>query len=246
MKIKYILPVIFLFLSTAAFASYEEALELFMEEKYDESLKMIADELDISRDLEPGAPNYKQRYLAAHDHWKLGNTGSAIAHFKRCMDIEKQNPDPLIDLSLLMLDQKKYGDARYFARKAVELVESSIPYYVLGNVSLAQRNYWRAKEYFEKAVSLDPGLHIAYNGLGMTLMNLKKYSEANTAFSAALAISPDSSEILNNTAMSLQKMGNLNEAYGYFSSAIAKDPDNPVLKKNMERIKRLIEENKSH
>jgi tetratricopeptide (TPR) repeat protein len=235
---------IILFTSSSVFASYKEALDLFIENKYQDSLRIIAGELDVQKDMIPDSSNYKLRYLAAHNHWKLKNTGSAIAHLKRCMEIQKTNQDPLIDLSLIFFEDKKYGDAGFYALKAAGMKESPMPYYVLGNISLEQKNYWKAKEYFEKAISIDPGMSIAYNGLGIILMNLNKYSEANTAFSAALALSPDSPEILNNIAASLKRLGKTNEAYGYYSSAIAKKPDNIVIKKNMDALKNIIDKNK--
>ena len=107
----FILFVIFITLSTAASASYKEALTMFEAKMYKDSLKMIASELDISRDLEENSPNYNLRYLAAHNHWKLGNLGSAIVHFKKCAEMKKEIPDPIIDLSLLMLDFKRYSEA---------------------------------------------------------------------------------------------------------------------------------------
>ena len=234
-----------LFLSSGAHASYKEALNLFLQNKYQDSLRIIAGELDAQKDMETNSPNYNLRYLAAHNHWKLNNAVSAIAHLKICAEIQKNNQNPLIDLSLIFLENKKYADANLYATKAINTKESALPYYVLGNIYLDQKNYWKAKEYFEKAVSIDPGMSISYNGLGITLMNLDKYSEANTAFSAALAMFPDSPEIMNNIAISLKKLGKINEAYGYSSTASAKKPDNPVIRKNMADLKNIIDKNKT-
>ncbi len=242
----FLILIAIIFMNSVALASYEDALELYTEQKYKKSLKMIADELVIEKDLEPESSNFKLRYLAAHNHWKLGNTGSAIAHFKRCTEIQKENPDPLIDLSLLFLDMARAGDARFFAKKALKIKEDPIVYYILGNISVARKYYWKAKEHFEKAISIDPELYIAYNGLGITLMRLKKYSEANTAFSAAMAMSPESPEILNNMATCLKRMGKLNEAHGHYSTAIAKVPDNKVILNNMNHLKKLIALEKSN
>ncbi len=225
-------------------ASYKDALELFSEHKYKESLQMIAGELDITKDMESDSPNFNLRYLAAHNHWKLGNTTSSIAHFKRCADIQKDNINPLIDLTMLLIEKKRYGDARYFANMALKIKENPLVFYALGNAALGYRNYWRAKEHFEKSISIDPELSISYNGLGIVLMRLKKYSEANTAFSAAQAMMPDSPEVLNNIATSLKMLGRLDEAYDYYTKASAKKPGDPVIKINMERLKDMIEKNK--
>ncbi len=224
-------------INTALSASYKEALSLFEEKKYKESLEVIARELDPKKDLEKDSPNYEMRFLAAHNHWKLGNVQAAVIHFKRCSEIKKDIPDPLTDLSFLMLEYKRYGDAAFFAGMALKISEGSASYYLLGKSAMKIGNYYKAKEYFEKAISLDPESWTSYNNLGIVLMRLKKYSEANTAFSAALAGMPDSTEVLNNIAVNFETSGRLDEALKYFSMANEKSPENPVIKANLERIK---------
>ena len=91
--------ILFNFFTLNLFAEYKEALKLFQKEKYQESLQILGKDLVVNKDLTPDSPNYKIRFLAAHNHWKLGNTKSAVAHFKRCMIIEKENINPYIDLS---------------------------------------------------------------------------------------------------------------------------------------------------
>ena len=223
--------------NASAFASYKEALTLYEAKMYNDSLNMIAAELDISKDMDENTPNYDLRFLAAHNHWKLGNIGSAIAHFKRCAEIKKDNPDPMIDLSLLMLDFKRYSDARYFAGKALKIKDSAIPYYVLGQCSLIAGRYNNAKRNFEKAISINPEFGASYNALGMALMRLGKFSEANTAFSAALVFLPDSAEILNNMGMSLERTGKDDKALEYFTKAIEKSPEDSSIQKNLARLK---------
>lgn len=227
-------------LNAILFASYKEALSLFEEKKYKESLEVIVRELDVKKDLEKDSQNYDLRFLAAHNHWKLGNIQPAVSHFKKCSEIRKDIPDPLIDLSFLMLEYKRYGDAAFFAGQALKISEGPVSYYLLGKSAMKTGNYYKAKEYFEKALSLDPEFGISYNNLGMVLMRLKKYSEANTAFSAALANMPDSTEVLNNIAMNLEMTGRLDEALKYISKANEKNPENSVVKANLERLKGKI------
>jgi tetratricopeptide (TPR) repeat protein len=222
---------------TAAFAEYQEALNLFQENKYQEALKIVADDLTVADDMVEGSPNYKLRFLAAHIHWKLGNTDSAVSHFKRCMDINKTSVDPYIDLGLMMLELKRYDDASNIFREGMKRKEDAMLYYGLAKINLINKNWWRAKELFEKTNSLDPEIYVSYNDLGIVLMNLKKYSDANAAFSVALAIKPDSAEILNNMALSLEKLGKKDEALRYAEKALDHGKDNQAIKINHQRIK---------
>jgi len=237
---RIILTAAFLILPNSfLFASYDEALKLYEAKKYAESLKVIAGELDVKKDMEKDAPNYNLRFLAAHNHWKTGNITSAVSHLKRCAEIKNDIPDPLIDLALLMLDNKRYGDANFYAQSAIKKAYNPASYYILGKSAMKTGNYYKAKEYLEKAVSLDPESWFYYNDLGMVLMNMKKFSEANTAFSAAASMS-DSVEVINNLGLSLELAGRLDEAMSYFNKADEMMPGNTVIKENINRLKGKI------
>lgn len=235
---KKVIPVLIMVLMALPLsAGYDEALNLFQEQRYEESLKVLADNLDVSEDMTEGAPNYKIRFLAAHVHWKLGNVQPVIAHFRRCMEIDASAVEPYIDLSLFLIERKRYSDAEGVLREGLEVEEDAMLFYGLGRIALEQRNYSRAREFFEKSNSINPELYVSYNGLGIALMNLKKYSQAVAAFSVANALRPESAELLNNLAESFEKTGRIEEAYEYISKAYEIDPDNIPIKNNYERIK---------
>lgn len=227
-----------LLMSVSLYASsYNEALKLFQEEKYKESLDIIAELLSVERDMEPDSPNYKLRFLAAHNHWKLGNHKSAITHFKKCMDIKQDEVNPYIDLSLMLIELRQYRDVSIFANRGLKIKEEPMLYYILGRAALGYKNYWRAKELLEKSIAINPEMHLSYNELGIVLMKLRMYSQANTAFSAALALMPDSPEIMNNIALSLEIVKKYDDAYNYLTKARDLSPENPVIVKNLNRIK---------
>jgi tetratricopeptide (TPR) repeat protein len=242
MKKLVVLVAVFLFTGTSLFASYKEALKLFEKKDYANSLKMIANELETANDTKPDSPNYNLRFLAAHDHWKLGNTKSAIDHFTRCIAINKKKVDPYIDLALLQIEMKKYVEAEATARRGMEVEKSPMLFYIMGIVSLKRDNFWKAKEMFEKANSLNPDLYYSYNALGIALMKLKKYSEANTAFSAAYAVKPKSAEIVNNLGMSYEKLGKPKDALEYYKKARALDEKNSVIAANIDRLKGKVKD----
>ncbi len=236
MKSKIVLILILLFGAGAAFASYKQALSLYQEKKYQESLTMVADELVVADDYKEGSPNYELRYLAAHDHWKLGNDKSAVAHFRRCMDIRKTAVDPYIDCSILLLEKHRYGDAISIAEDGLKIKKDPMLYWVLGRAAMARKNYWKAKELFEKANSMDPELYVSYNDLGIVLIHLDKPGDANTAFSVALAINPDSTEANYNMAYSCLLLGKKNDALLYSKRALELSPGNEAVKKLIQKI----------
>jgi tetratricopeptide (TPR) repeat protein len=236
MKKLICITAILLIQASFALASYDDALKLFQEKKYRESLEKIAVELSVERDFQENSPNYALRFLAAHNHWKMGNHEAAISHFRRCADIQKDLPDPLVDLGLLLIDLRRYREAEPFAQRALALQKSPIAYYIVARSAYGLGNYWRAKEFFEKAISIDPEFFAAYNGLGMTLMRLGRYTQANTAFAAALTAAPSSTELLNNMGLCLEKMGKPKEALEYFKKADRLSPGNTTIQQNLARL----------
>jgi tetratricopeptide (TPR) repeat protein len=185
----------------AVHAAYNDHLELFKQGKYQESLSGIAAELKVADDFVPGSPNYQLRYLAAHNHWKMGNHKNAIAHLTRCAEIDTKKIDPYIDMALVSIDAGNMEEANRYCRLALTIQpESAIAYYVLGLVRLRYKNFWGAKEFFEKSIGINSDMYMSYNGLGQAFMGLGRFGEANTAFSTANALRPNSFEILNNLA----------------------------------------------
>lgn len=217
---KLILTFFAILLSSSAFAAYDKALELYQENKFQESLAVCAEDLIMAEDFKPGSPNYKIRYLAAHNHWKLGNVESASIHFRKCMAIDKTKIDPYIDLSMLLIEKRKFKEAGSVIEDGLKVKEDAMLFWLLGKIALERRDYQRARTLFERANGIDPEFYISYNDLGIALMKLGKYGDANAAFSVAYAINPDSMEINNNMAYSLYKMEKKNEALPYIKKAL--------------------------
>ena len=246
---KLISITLILFFSVAVFSAskYDKALNYFKNKEYKKSLKILGEILDVKNDLKKDSNNYKIRFLAAHNHWKLGNKDNAIIHLSRCIDMQRTNADPYIDLAMLYNDYKEHFKALNFALKARDLKKTAMVYYTLGVTYLKLKNFWKSKVMFEKANSLDPEFYASYNGLGIALLHLKKYGEANTAFSVALAGNPESAEILNNLAISLEyasinkkvekKKNLLKQALRNLSKALVYNEKLVEIKNNINRIK---------
>ncbi len=240
MKKLLFFSLLFTMISSNVFAAYDQALALFQEKKYQESLNILGQDLIVADDFKPGSPNYKIRFLAAHNHWKLGNEESASSHFRRCMAIDKTKIDPYVDLAILLSEKGRLNAASSVIEDGLNIKEDAMLFWILGRVTYQKENYWRAKELLEKANSLDPEFYFSYNDLGIVLMKLNKFGDANAAFSVALAINPESAEINANIAQSLNMMGKANDAEGYAKKALELAPDNEMIKKLIKKI----EENK--
>lgn len=237
---KLFLFLVLIFIGSSAFATYEQALALFQENKYQESLAILGQDLIVADDFKKDSPNYKIRFLAAHNHWKLGNEDSASAHLRRCMAIDKTKVDPYIDLAIFLTEKGRLNAAASIVEDGLKIKEDPMLFWILGRISYLKKDYPRAKELLEKANSLDPDLYFSYNDLGIVLMKLNKYGDANVAFSVALAINPSSAEINSNIAQSFIMMGKSIDAENYAKKALELAPEN----ENIKNLVKKIEETK--
>lgn len=233
---KLIFIFLVVFMSSSVFAAYDQALSLYQENKFQESLAICATDLVMAEDFKPGSANYKIRYLAAHNHWKLGNTESASIHFRKCMAIDKTKIDPYIDLSMLLIEKKKYKEAGSVIEDGLKVKEDAMLFWLLGRIAIEKGNFERAKSLLERANGIDPEMYVSYNDLGIALMKLGKYGDANAAFSVAYAMNADSAEINNNMAYSLYKMGKNNEALPYIKKAQELSSSNESIKSLAQKI----------
>jgi tetratricopeptide (TPR) repeat protein len=242
MKKIFLSILLLIYINPNVFAEYNKALELFNEKKYKESLDILGHDLIVADDYKSGSPNYKIRFLAAHNHWKLGNIESASAHFRRCMAIDKSRVDPYIDISIMYVEKGRLNDAISVIEDGLKIKEDSMLLWMLGRAYYKKGNYLRAKELLEKTNSIDPEFYFSYNDLGIVLMKLKKFGDANAAFTVALAIQPNSAEINYNIAQSLLMLGKNNEALDYAKRALELDPSSESIK----NLNKKIEENKNN
>ncbi len=242
---KKFLVLAFFMASSFVYANYDDALVLFQKKQYKKSLSNIAQELVVAKDLEKGSPNYKLRFLAAHNHWKLGNLKSAIIHFKRCMDIDGAAVAPYVDLALLLIDYNRFADAESVAIRGLKVKKSPDLYWVLGRIKIKEGKFQAAKEFFSKSVAADPEVFIYNFDLGVSLLKLKKYGEANTAFSAATILNTQSAQAYNNLAYSFYMMykGKKSKPAEYIKSAkenIEKAVDLDPKNKRIEKTRSMI------
>ena len=89
-------------------------------------------------------------------------------------------------------------DARYFFRRAMEAEARNNPAQVI--------------EYFDRAISMDPGYAGAWNEKGNYLDQIGKLDEALACYDTALEIEPEDAEIWFNKGLTLKKIGREKDA----------------------------------
>jgi Tfp pilus assembly protein PilF len=75
-----------------------------------------------------------------------------------------------------------------------------------------------------QALSLDPGLPLAYVARGIVFINQRRWAEADDAFRHALAVAPGDAEAINQYAQFLYAVGQLQPALAEIERSLRRDP----------------------
>ena len=166
----------------------------------------------------------------------------ARLHLKRIMDLAPSNPRGFYGMGLVLLHQGNASEAAWFFRKAIEISPwFDKAHYDLGEALASMGRDEEAVTHFRKAVKLKRANWQAHNSLGLLLAKSGNVSEATVHFHEALTLSPLNWRIHNNIGVLLAKSGNLEEAANHFQQASEINPDDISAKKNLERVRALME-----
>lgn len=109
------------------------------------------------------------------------------------------------------------------AQKKMEKARDKDPKYQynLGSFHLNNNELDQAIRSFNRALELDPSLHLAHNGIGLAYSLKGDLAAAAKAFEKCLALSPQFTEARNNLGMTYQEQGYLDKAEDQYKKAIA-------------------------
>ncbi len=83
--------------------------------------------------------------------------------------------------------------------------------------------YAKAKNYFEKAIKVDPSVKYYHNNLSVVYMNQGKYNSAYNQLKIAIALDCQYVKALSNMAITCFHLFKFREAYTYYQKARAVD-----------------------
>ena len=96
----------------------------------------------------------------------------------------------------------------------------------LGSIFKELGEHQKAKEYFEKAITIDPNFVSAHSNLGILFKKLGEYQKAKECYEKAIKINPNYAKAHNNLGIIFQSLGEPHKASEYYKKAIIIDPNN--------------------
>lgn len=200
--------------------SFEQAMKLYQEEKWEESLKVFDSLVHQSPD------NETYHYFRANLYWWLRRIPEAKKAFELALKLYPKDTDAIINYSSLLLDE--YGENE----KAVDWLKYGISLdpqnpKLLANLGLAYmklEQYDDAIETVNKVISLNDQLTVAHGILASSYAAKGMFQQAIEEFKIALSIDPDDPEIHNNIGLFYQERNQIDLALCHFKAAIRSDP----------------------
>lgn len=156
--------------------------------------------LERSLKLRPDEPSY---VLALGVAWlSRGDLFEAEKLFRRLLEIQPDSSLGQLHLGYVLLNQKKYRDARLWLEKSSRS-PNAIPevFYYLGLVAQEQNDDVSAIPLFEKAVQKLPNYVHARVALGSSYMKLRNYTRAREELEMAVKLDPNEPKAHYNLAL---------------------------------------------
>jgi tetratricopeptide (TPR) repeat protein len=156
--------------------------------------------LERSLKLRPNDPTFM---LALGVAWlSRGDLFEAEKLFRRLIELQPDNMQGQLHLGYVLLNQKKYRDARMWLEKSARS-PNAIPevYYYLGLVAQEQNDDAGAIPLFEKAVKALPNYAHARIALGSSYMKLRNYTRAREELETAVKLDPEEPKAHYNLAL---------------------------------------------
>ncbi|MBH09492.1 MAG: hypothetical protein CMG74_03905 [Candidatus Marinimicrobia bacterium] len=186
---------------------------------------MKGDEIKWQEWLESFSPMHPKetRYINLLGNFanNSGNKEKAEDYYLKSISI-KENAAALNSLAYLYQDQEKMEEAKDALDRQIKIASGlANPYDSMGDYFLKENNNQKAKEYFEKALNIDPGFMMSTRKIWRIQMNEDGNEILENKWSS------DSSNAIKSFEAGLLQFYNIhwNKAREYFEKAVNVDPE---------------------
>ncbi len=237
------------FVSAAVFAEapagYSDALALYTQGKYEESLAKVRSVFEENK------TSYHLRMLAAANHAHAGRWNDASAHLLYLMKDHPDRAEPAALYAAVLRKQGQTGEAQAYIAKAMQQDPKNTNYMLeAARIQYRAANFAQARKHIEQVLAVNPASQeaLALDGL----IFLRQGSPENAVFRFRQALKQPAaskaalSDLYNNMAVALrksaealEKAGNAGEAAGLrteatemIAHALEQNPGNAIAQAN--------------
>jgi len=169
--------------------------------------------------------------------WKAGDLAKAEGAFEDALKIDPNHVKSLVNLSRVLIDQRRYDDAVVQLTHASEVDSASVDVQrLLGRVYAAQHKTDEAVGAYGRAIELDARDAWSMNNLGLLFLEQDHAQEALPLLCRAVLLRKDVPEFHNNLGMALEHTGRFGAAAAAYRDALTANPGYLKAQQNLARV----------
>jgi tetratricopeptide (TPR) repeat protein len=189
------------------------------------------------------ANNAWGHYMLGLSAWKSGDLAKSERAFEKALTIDPHHVKSLVNLSRVLIDQKRHDEALVRLTRAADVDPESIQVYrLLGRTYHTQGKRDEAVDAYRRAIELNELDAWSMNNLGLLFLETQRADEALPLLAKAVALRQDVPAFHNNLGMALEHAGRFSEAATAYKGALAADPRYEKAKRNLARVEAIYGE----
>jgi tetratricopeptide (TPR) repeat protein len=169
--------------------------------------------------------------------WKAADLPKAEGAFEEALNIDPNHLKSLVNLSRVLIDQRRFDDALVRLTHASEVAPSSVDVQrLLGRVYAAQHKTDDAVNAYRRAIALDARDAWSMNNLGLLFLEQERAGDALPLLARAVMLKKDAPEFQNNLGMALEHTGRFGAAAAAYRDALTAAPGYGKAQQNLARV----------
>lgn len=166
---------------------------------------------------------FEKSHANLHKLVEQGKTDEAISAFKALLKNSPNDPKALFGIGYAYFKALDYDEASKYLNAVLQSNDNTLYFdchMTIAVIAVNNKEYERAKNYYEKALSIKPKHTLCLNHLGIVYQELKQVAKAIALFNKAIALDTTFIAAHINLAMSYQSIGQFDEAKKRFRDVL--------------------------
>jgi tetratricopeptide (TPR) repeat protein len=211
--------------------SFADADAAYQAKNYSEATKLFV------QYTEQRPNNAWGHFMLGLSAWKAGDLVMAEGAFEEALRIDPNHVKSLVNLSRVLIDQRRYDAAVVRLTHAGEVEPSSVDVQrLLGRVHAAEHKTDEAVNAYRRAIALDARDAWSMNNLGLLFLEQDRAEEALPLLCRAVQLRKDEAAFHNNLGMALEHTGRFLAAAEQYRGALTADPGYGKAMQNLARV----------
>lgn len=211
--------------------SFADGEAAYQSKNYGEATKLFEQYIERRPDNPWG------HYMLGLSAWKSGDLVKSEQSFETALRIDPLHMKSLVNLSRVLIEQKRYDDAIVKLTMAGEVdPESATVPRLMARAHSAKGDFEQAVDAYRRAIALDGSDAWSMNNLGLLYLEHGFVEDALPYLAKAVQMKESVAAFHNNLGMALEHQGRFLAAATAYEGALTVDPGYTKAKQNLVRV----------